>query len=211
MLPACHRHRARAPADRRDNIGEAHLQLGLGEARAIRPGCAGSGLDRGLVGLHGCVGGVAGGEQLTDALSRDHAERSELPGNVGFRLALFLRGRVSRHNRTGLLLHRGVAFEVGLLFQHLPLQRLAIDAEEQLAPGYILSFHEGNTVDRPGDARLYLDAVHRLDIADCRDLQRNIFQDRADCANRNRLSGRGIRLGRYAGAGCQRKTEWCSQ
>ena len=84
----------------------------------------------GLVGAQGCLGGVAGGDQLIDALSGDYAERSELPGDVGLRLALLLCGCVARNNRAGLLLHCGVAFEVGLLFQRLSLQRLMIDAEE---------------------------------------------------------------------------------
>ena len=70
-----HHDRTGAPTDGGGSIaGEMQLQLGLGKARAIRPGCAGCGLDRGLVGTQGRLGGVAGGDQLIDALSGDYAK-----------------------------------------------------------------------------------------------------------------------------------------
>ena len=151
------------------------LQLGLGETRAVGLGRAGRSLDRCLIGMQSGAGGVTGGDKLIHALSGDDAERAEFPGDVGLRLALLFCGSIARHNRAGLLLHRDVALQFGLLLQRLTFERLAIDGEEQLALGYVLSFDEVDAVDLPGNARLHLDAVDRLDIADCRDLQGNIL------------------------------------
>ena len=72
--------------------------------------------------------------------------------------------------------------------------------------GYVLSFGEGHAGDLPGNARLHLNAVYRLDVANCRDLQWNIFCDRIDRANRNRVSPGRVCFCRYASAGCHRKT-----
>jgi hypothetical protein len=131
-----------------------------------------------------------------------------LPGSVGFRLALFFCRLIARDHGTRLLLHRGVAFQIGLLFDYLAFECLAIDAEEKLAFAHALSFRKGDPIDLSGHARLHLNVVHRLDIANGSNFQRDIFRDCANRANRYGLGNR-VRLSRYASAGCQRKASQC--
>jgi hypothetical protein len=130
-------------------------------------------------------------------------------------VALLFCGRVASDHGSGLLLHRIITLEVRLLFLCLALKSLTIDAEQQLPSGYVLSFGEGNAVDLSGNARLYFDAIHCLDIADSRNFQRNVSGDCPNGANRYRLRRARAVLGRYAGAGRHKKTSWkknhCSQ
>ncbi len=59
--------------------------------------------------------------------------------------------------------------------------------KRELATSYVLSFVKGNAVDLSGNAGLYLDAVDRLDIADCRNFQGNVRGDGPHRANWYRL------------------------
>ena len=121
-------------------------------------------------------------------------------------VALLFGGHVARNHGSRLLLASQHHSRVRLLFQGLALEGLTINAEEQLAFDYILSFGEGNAVDLSRNARLYINAIHCLDIADRRDFHGNVSGNSPNGANRYRL--RRARLGRYPGAGRHKKTSW---
>ena len=159
-----------------------------------------------MVGIQGCPGCITGGDHLVDPLSGDDAERTQLPSDIRFRVALPFCGRIARDHGPRLLLHRSITLQIRLLFQRLALQGLTINAEEQLTSGYVLSLGEGNAVDLSGNARLYFDAVHCLDIANCRDFKGNIRGDGLNRANRYRLCRARAHLGRDAGAGRHKET-----
>jgi hypothetical protein len=101
---------------------------------------------------------------------------TQLDRNVGVSLALLLRGRISCSNRYGLLLHCDVAVEFGLLLRLLATHGVAIDGEEKLAFGDVLTFGEGNGSNLPGDARLDVDTLDGLNIPDGCDLKGHILQ-----------------------------------
>jgi len=61
------------------------------------------------------------------------------------------------------------------LFGGLTLQSGAIYGEQQLSPRDGLPFLKRHPFHLPGNARLYLDAVHRLNISHGRNIQRHIL------------------------------------
>jgi hypothetical protein len=104
---------------------------------------------------------------------------TQLDRNVGVRLALLLRGPISRGNRDGLLLHCDVAVEFGLLLGLLVTHGFAIDGEEKLTFGDVLSLGEGNGSNLPRDARLDVDTLDGLNVPYGRDLKGHILRDHA--------------------------------
>jgi hypothetical protein len=177
----------------------ARPEVGLGCSDRCFDGCP--------IREEGRTRGVTGCSELVDALQGDDSESAEFCSDVGFGLALFLRCAIARHNCAGLLLYRGVAFELGFLFGRLMLEHVRVDAEEQLAFGHALSFFESDAIDLSSNARFHVYAVDGFNVADGQNFDGNILGDSSDDANRHSVCSRRVRFGHHAGTRGERETD----